>query len=63
MPIIKKTEADNSNADNDQALTENSGISDIPSWQLHLGKEELQLIADDTAGLIPWAEAKKLFEA
>lgn len=33
--------------------------TDIPGWQIDLGRKELQNIANGTTELIPWSEAKK----
>ena len=41
---------------------ENAVLSDIPDWQLKLGREELKNIADGTAQLVDWNEAKKQFK-
>jgi hypothetical protein len=34
----------------------------IPDWQIELGKKELQNVADGTAELMEWSEAKKHFK-
>jgi len=39
----------------------NEGFS-IPEWQVALGKEELKHIANRTADLVEWNEAKKQFK-
>jgi hypothetical protein len=33
--------------------------TDIPDWQIELGKKELQNIASGNTELLPWDEAKK----
>jgi hypothetical protein len=33
--------------------------TDIPDWQIELGKKELQNIATGNTELLPWDEAKK----
>jgi len=34
----------------------------VPDWQIELGKKELENIANGTAELMDWAEAKKQFK-
>ncbi|HZY38761.1 MAG TPA: hypothetical protein VFE53_19010 [Mucilaginibacter sp.] len=34
----------------------------VPDWQIELGKKELQNVADGTAELMEWSEAKKHFK-
>ena len=41
---------------------ENAASAVIPDWQIQLGKEELQHIADGNAGLLDWEIAKKQFK-
>ncbi len=41
---------------------ENAASSEIPEWQIKLGREELQNIANGTAEIIDWDEARKQFK-
>lgn len=36
--------------------------TDIPDWQMELGKKELKNIASGNTELLPWEEAKKQFK-
>jgi hypothetical protein len=41
---------------------ENTAPIPLPDWQIKLGKEELQNIANGNAELMDWQEAKKQFK-
>lgn len=34
----------------------------VPDWQIELGKKKLERIANGSAGLMPWEEAKESFK-
>lgn len=36
--------------------------TDIPDWQIELGKKELQNITSGNTELLPWEDAKKQFK-
>jgi hypothetical protein len=47
----------------DRDLKEENNIAFlVPDWQIKLGKEELQNIANGNADLMDWMEAKKQFK-
>ena len=41
---------------------ENAVSFDVPDWQIKLGKQELENIANGNAELMEWSEARKQFK-